>query len=71
MLVLSRKLGEGIVVPECELTVTVIAVHGNTVRLGITAPDEIDVYREEVWQRICERPDRPLVVDKESQGGDA
>jgi carbon storage regulator len=54
MLVLSRRPGERIVVPECALTVTVLAVDGNTVRLGFAAPAEIDVYREEVWQRIVQ-----------------
>jgi carbon storage regulator len=53
MLVLSRKLGERIVVPEIDLTLTVVAIEGNTVRLGITAPSEIGVYREELWQRVC------------------
>jgi carbon storage regulator len=53
MLVLSRKIGERILVPHCEFSVTVVAIDGNTVRLGISAPTEIGVYREEVWQRIC------------------
>ena len=51
MLVLSRKIGERILVPHCELTVTVIAVEGKAVRLGISAPEDIAVYREEVWQQ--------------------
>ena len=68
MLVLSRKLGEVIVVPQCELTVTVISVEGNKVRLGIGAPDDIDVYREEVWQRICKQADRPPEKNQASQG---
>jgi carbon storage regulator len=55
MLVLSRKLGERIVVPNCDLAVTVVAVEGNKVRLGISAPAEIAVYREEVWQQICQQ----------------
>jgi carbon storage regulator len=59
MLVLSRKLGERILVPSCEMSVTVVAIEGNTVRLGITAPTEVGVYREELWQRVC--------ADKESQ----
>jgi carbon storage regulator len=53
MLVLSRKIGERIVVPDCELAVTVLAVEGKTVRLGISAPEDIAVYREEVWQQLC------------------
>jgi carbon storage regulator len=60
MLVLSRKAGERIVVPECQLTITVSAIHGSNVRLAIAAPAEIDVYREEVWRRLClEMPNRP------------
>lgn len=53
MLVLSRKIGERIVVPNCELSVTVLGIDGNTVRLGVAAPPEIGVYREELWQRVC------------------
>ena len=62
MLVLSRKLGERVLVPQCGLSVTVIAVEGNVVRLGFSAPSEVGVYREEVWQRIRaenEAPTRP------------
>jgi carbon storage regulator CsrA len=55
MLVLSRRLGERVVVPHCDLVVTVVAVAGNTVRLGFTAPGAVGVYREEVLQR----PRRP------------
>jgi carbon storage regulator len=59
MLVLSRKIGERILVPHCELAVTVIAVEGKAVRLGISAPDDIAVYREEVWQQLCQQTHGP------------
>lgn len=59
MLVLSRKLGERIVVPEINLTLTVVAIEGSTVRLGITAPTEIGVYREELWNRVCSASSAP------------
>lgn len=49
MLVLSRKPGERIVMPHCGLVVTVVSVQGNRVRLGISAPADVAVYREEVW----------------------
>jgi carbon storage regulator len=62
MLVLSRKIGERIVMPNCELTVTVLAVEGKKVRLGITAPADLDVYREEVWQQISERQQSRVAV---------
>ncbi len=54
MLVLARRLGEQIVVPQCQLTITVSAIQGNVVRLAFSAPPEIAVYREELWQR-CRR----------------
>jgi carbon storage regulator len=52
MLVLSRKIGERVLVPHCELVVTILAVQGKTVRIGISAPAETAVYREEVWQQL-------------------
>ena len=45
MLVLGRKPGERIVVPQCGLAVIIIAVKGKTVRLGIDAPAEVAVLR--------------------------
>jgi carbon storage regulator len=57
MLVLSRKIGERIVVPGCKLEIAVVAVNGKTVRLGISAPPEVEVHREEVW-----RADQPTHV---------
>jgi carbon storage regulator len=54
MLVLSRKLGQRILVPDCELTVTIVAIEGNGVRVGISAPHDVAVYREEVWLRCPE-----------------
>jgi carbon storage regulator len=52
MLVLSRKVGERIVVPDYDVTITVVAVRGDQVRLGISAPVDVAVHREEIWQRI-------------------
>ena len=67
MLVLSRKLGERIVVPSCELSITVVSIEGNTIRLGITAPPEIGVYREESGsesaQRKSSEPHSPKLLD--------
>jgi carbon storage regulator len=53
MLVLSRKRGERVVIPGCSVTVTVVAVEGNRVRLGIAAPAEVAVLREELvrWKK--------------------
>jgi carbon storage regulator len=55
MLVLSRKLGETVVVPALNLQFTVLSVDGKTVRLGVTAPSEVAVHRQEVWDRISGR----------------
>jgi carbon storage regulator len=52
MLVLSRKLGERIMVPQYGVEITVVAVNGNTVRLGVAAPDAVAVYREEIWHKL-------------------
>ncbi len=52
MLVLSRKLCQKIVVPQCQLSVTIIGIQGSTVRLGISAPPEVAVHREELWREI-------------------
>jgi carbon storage regulator len=59
MLVLSRKIGERIVVPHLEVAVTVVAIKGNTVRLGISAPEDMAVYREEVWQHLGQQTHGP------------
>jgi carbon storage regulator len=51
MLVLTRKTGERIRLGD-DLTITVLEISGSTVRLGIDAPAEIPVYREEIWDAV-------------------
>ena len=51
MLVLSRKKNESIVIDE-HITITVVEVRGDKVRLGIDAPKEVPVHRKEVWEAI-------------------
>ncbi|MCG7379571.1 carbon storage regulator CsrA [Paenibacillus sp. ACRSA] len=53
MLVLSRKKGESIVIQD-HIEVTVLAVEGDTVRIGITAPKHIDIFRQEIYASIQE-----------------
>jgi len=52
MLVLSRKCGEKIIIPDQHIELTVLEVRGEQVRLGISAPSEVPIYREEIWARI-------------------
>ena len=51
MLILTRRAGERVVIGE-EVTVTVMEVAGQTVRLGIDAPKGLPVYREEIWLAV-------------------
>ncbi len=55
MLVLSRKRGEVIIIGD-DVIVTVLAVHGDRVKLGFKAPAEIPIHREEVRERIKDCP---------------
>jgi carbon storage regulator len=54
MLVFSRKRGEAIVIGN-GITVTVLATGGDRVKIGVVAPAEVPVHREEIYQRIEER----------------
>lgn len=51
MLILTRRVGETLMIGE-QVTVTVLGVKGNQVRVGISAPKDVSVHREEIFQRI-------------------
>lgn len=51
MLILTRKTGERVRIGE-DIVITVFGINGNQVRLGVDAPREIEVHREEIYERI-------------------
>ena len=59
MLILTRRVGEALMIGD-DISVTVLATKGNQVRLGVSAPKNVSVHREEIYQSIqteCESSD--------------
>jgi len=63
MLILTRRIDEKIIIDE-NIIVTILSVKGNQVRIGIDAPREVQVHREEIYQRIIKEraANRPQAV---------
>ena len=62
MLILTRRVGETVVIGD-NVDVTVLGVKGNQVRIGVKAPREVSVHREEIYKRIKDEAQQPEKLD--------
>lgn len=59
MLVLTRGCGQRILVPQYGISLKVLEIRGQKVRIGVSAPSEVEVFREEVWERVSHKVHAP------------
>ena len=57
MLILTRKVGDSLLIGD-DVSITILNVRGNQVKIGVKAPKEISVHREEIYQRIKQAEDK-------------
>jgi len=69
MLILTRRVGETLMIGD-SVTVTVLGVKGNQVRIGITAPKDVAVHREEIYDRIQRGEDAESATKAPAAKGD-
>jgi carbon storage regulator len=62
MLILTRRVGETLIIGD-DVEVTVLASKGNQIRIGVNAPKDVSVHREEIYQKIQSDGPKRLVAD--------
>lgn len=70
MLILTRRVGETLMIGD-QVSVTVLGVKGNQVRIGVNAPRTVSVHREEIYDRIQREHDSPSAVHEIPQSNTA
>lgn len=60
MLILTRKIGESLLIGE-DISISVLSVRGNQAKIGVNAPKDVSVHREEIYRRLKEGADKEKV----------
>lgn len=69
MLILTRRVGEAVMIGD-DITITVLGVKGNQVRIGVNAPKDVAVHREEIYERIRAEGEEPAEGETPAPDGD-
>lgn len=59
MLILTRKIGESLLIGE-DISISVLSVRGNQVKIGVKAPKDVSVHREEIYQRLKDADEKKI-----------
>ncbi len=65
MLVLSRKVGESVII-QGNIKVTVLEISGNQIKLGFEAPNDVLIFRQEIYEKVVDENKNALMVNRKS-----